>query len=219
MSSHVVARLHCVLMAFCVAALLPACGERPSAESKEDKAAPTAAAGSAISVTSAPARKRDLPIELEATGAVVPVTSVDVKPQLTSVITAVHMREGQFVNKGDLLFTLDTRTDEANVARLRAQMARDEAALADAQRQLRRSRELLDQKFVSQGAVDTNQSQVDAQTALVASDRAAVEAARVPLAYGRVVAPSAGRVGAITVYPGTAVQANQTTLVTITQLD
>ena len=129
------------------------------------------------------------------------------------------MREGQFVNKGDLLFTLDTRTDEANVARLRAQMARDEAALADAQRQLTRSRELLEQKFVSQGAVDTNQSQVDAQTALVASDRAAVEAARVSLAYGRVVAPSAGRVGAITVYPGTAVQANQTTLVTITQLD
>ena len=129
------------------------------------------------------------------------------------------MREGQFVNKGDLLFTLDTRTDEANVARLRAQMARDEAALADARRQLTRSRELLEQKFVSQGAVDTNQSQVDAQTALVASDRAAVEAARVSLAYGRVVAPSAGRVGAVTVYPGTAVQANQTTLVTITQLD
>ncbi|HJW52677.1 MAG TPA: efflux RND transporter periplasmic adaptor subunit [Burkholderiaceae bacterium] len=206
------------LIALLGAALLTACGESPQAETKATKAGATAAAG-AISVTSAPALRRDLPIQLEGTGAVVPVTSVDVKPQLTTVVTAVHVREGQFVNKGDLLFTLDTRTDEANVARLRAQMARDQASLADAQRQLARSRDLLAQKFVSQGAVDTNQSQVDAQAALVESDRAAVDSARVSLAYGRVSAPSAGRVGAVTVYPGTAVQANQTTLVTITQLD
>ena len=207
------------LMVLFVAALLTACGEAPQAETKATKAGATAAAGPAISVTSTPARRRDLPIQLEATGAVVPVTSVEVKPQLTSVVTAVHVREGQFVNKGDLLFTLDTRSDEANVARLRAQMARDQASLVDAQRQLTRSRDLLAQKFISQGAVDTNQSQVDAQAALVESDRAAVDAARVSLAYGRVAAPSAGRVGAVTVYPGTAVQANQTTLVTITQLD
>ena len=206
-------------MALFAAALLTACGDSPPAETKAAKAGVSAAAGPAISVTSAPALRRDLPIQLEATGAVVPVTSVDVKPQLTSVVTAVHVREGQFVNKGDLLFTLDTRTDEANVARLRAQMARDQASLVDAQRQLTRSRDLLAQKFVSQGAVDTNQSQVDAQAALVESDRSAVDAARVSLAYGRIAAPSAGRVGGVTVYPGTAVQANQTTLVTITQLD
>ena len=71
-------------MALFVAALLTACGEAPPAETKAAKAGATAAAGSAISVTSAPARRRDLPIQLEATGAVVPVTSVDVKPQLTS---------------------------------------------------------------------------------------------------------------------------------------
>jgi RND family efflux transporter MFP subunit len=213
-------RLPFALIAFLVAALLlTACGDSPPAETKAAKAGPTAAADSAISVTATPARRHDLPIQLEATGAVVPVTSIDVKPQVTSVVTAVHVREGQFVAKGDPLFTLDTRADEANVARLRAQMARDDAALADAKRQLTRSRELLEQKFVSQGAVDTNQSQVDAQAALVASDRAAIDAARVSLAYGRIAAPSAGRVGAVTVYPGTAVQANQTTLVTITQLD
>src|SRR4030095_1879641 len=150
---------------------------------------------------------------------VVPVNSVDVKPQLTTVITAVHVKEGQSVKRADLLFTLDTRSDEANVARLRAQMVRDEASLADAQRQLTRSRELLEQKFISQGAVDTNQSQVDAHAALVASDKAATDAARVSVAYGRVTAPSAGRAGAVNVYSGTAVQANQTSLVTITQLD
>jgi RND family efflux transporter MFP subunit len=135
------------------------------------------------------------------------------------VVTHVHVREGQFVRQGELLFTLDSRSDEANVAKLRAQQAKDEAALADARRQLARSRELLAQNFVSQGAVDSNQTLVDSAAAVVAADRAAIDAARVTLAYARVTAPSSGRVGAVVVYPGTAVQANQTSLVTITQLD
>jgi RND family efflux transporter MFP subunit len=211
-------RKHVWMAAACSCALLLACSDGAS-PSKADAAKAGKSALPAISVTATTALQRDLPVQLEATGAVVPVTSVDVKPQLTAVVTGVHVREGQFVNKGDLLFTLDTRADEANVARLRAQMQRDEASLADAQRQLARSRELLEQKFISQGAVDTAQSQVDAQAALVASDKAAIDAARVNLAYGRVTAPSAGRVGMVSIYPGTAVQANQTTLVTVTQLD
>lgn len=203
--------------------LITGCGDKPGAAVGADASKKTgteaAVAGPAISVTTVIARQRDMPVELEATGTVVPVTSVEVRPQVTSSIISVHVREGQFVKAGDLLFTLDSRTDEANVARLRAQMAKDQASLADAQRQLTRSRELLEQKFISQGAVDTNQSLVDSQAALVAADRAAIDAARVALAYGRVTAPSAGRVGAVVVYPGTSVQANQTTLVTITQLD
>ena len=88
-----------------------------------------------------------------------------------------------------------------SVSTVRAQMARDEAALADAQRQLARSRELLAQNFVSQGALDANQT-------LVASDRAALDAARIALAFARVLAPGAGRVGAIAVFPGGAVTAS-----------
>jgi RND family efflux transporter MFP subunit len=131
----------------------------------------------------------------------------------------VHFKEGQFVRKGELLFTLDSRTDEANVAKAQAQLARDKATLADAQRQLERSKQLLAQGFISQSAVDTSQSLVDAQTALIISDQAAINSARVPLSYARITATSAGRAGAIAVFPGSAVQANQTTLVTLTQLD
>jgi RND family efflux transporter MFP subunit len=160
-----------------------------------------------------------MPVLLTATGTVTSLASVDVRPQVNSVISKVHIREGQFVKAGDLLFTLDSRADEANVAKAQAQVARDEAALADARRQLTRSRELLAQDFISQGAVDAIQAQVDAQAALVASDRAAVAGARVGLSYARVTAPSAGRAGIISVYPGSSVQANLTTLVTITQLD
>ena len=179
----------------------------------------TTASAPPVGVTTVRAQQRDLPVLVTATGTVAPMSSVEIRPQATSVITKVHIREGQFVRAGDLLFTLDARTDEANVARARAQLAKDEAGMADAQRQLTRSRELLAQNFVSQGALDANQAQVESQAALMAADRAALDAARVALSNARVAAPSGGRVGAIAVYPGSSVQANQTTLVTITQLD
>jgi len=208
-----------------VAATLSACnkGSGPAGEAPAASGAASGPSGAAsappVGVTTVTAAKRDLAVELTATGTVTPLSSVDMRPQLTSVVSKVHIREGQFVKAGELLFTLDSRTDEAKVAQAQAQVARDQAALADAQRQLTRSRELLAQNFISQGAVDANQATVDAQTALVASDRAALAAARVALGYARVTAPSAGRAGTINVYPGSAVQANTTTLVTVTQLD
>jgi RND family efflux transporter MFP subunit len=93
------------------------------------------------------------------------------------------------------------------------------ASLADAQRQLTRSRELLAQNFISQGAVDTNQSVVDSQQAVVTADRAAIDAAVVNVSYNRIVAPAAGRAGQINVFVGSTVQPGGTALVTITQLD
>jgi RND family efflux transporter MFP subunit len=185
---------------------------------KTDVAAPSSATPP-VTVSTVRAQKQDLAVLLTATGTVTPLTSVDVKPQVSSVVTKVHIREGQFVKAGELLFTLDARTDEANVAKARAQLARDKAALADAQRQLVRAQQLLSQNFISQGALDTNQAQVESQQAAVAADQAAIDAARVALSYARVAAPNAGRAGAINVFPGSAVQANLTTLVTITQLD
>jgi len=182
-------------------------------------AASAASGGPAVSVSTVRAEKRDYPVMLEATGTVTALNSVDVKPQVSSVVTKVHIREGQFVKAGEPLFTLDARADEANVSKARAQMEKDLAGLADAQRQLTRSRELLAQNFVSQGAVDTNQALVDAQKAAVNADRAAVEAAKVGLSFSRIVTPSAGRAGAISVFPGSTVQPSSPPLVTITQLD
>lgn len=195
---------------------------------KGDAAAPAAPGSPApavaaplapVTVTTVRAQVRDLPVLLTATGTVTPLTSVDVRAQVTSVVTKVHIREGQFVKAGELLFTLDSRTDEANVAKARAQLARDQAALADAQRQLARAQQLFSQNFISQGALDTNQAQVDAQVAAVAADQAAIDAARVALSYARVTAPNSGRAGAINVFAGSAVQATLTPLVSITQLD
>ncbi len=207
---------HPILSALCAAALLSACSGK--SEAPTSPGAPSAATAPAVSITTLRAQQRDMPVVIKATGTVAPLSSVDVRAQVTSVITKVHFREGQFVRAGDLLFTLDARADEANVAKARAQLARDQASLADAQRQLARSQQLLAQGFISQGAIDTNQALVDSQTALLASDKAAIDAARVPLSYARITAPSAGRAGAVSVFVGSAVQANQTPLVTITQL-
>src|SRR5438876_9817943 len=182
-------------------------------------AASAASGGPAVSVSTVRAEKRDYPVMLEATGTVTALNSVDVKPQVSSVVTRVHIREGQFVKAGEPLFTLDARADEANVSKAQAQLQKDLASLADAQRQLTRSQELFAQNFISQGAVDTNQALVDSQKAVVASDRAAIEAARVGLSFSRIVAPSAGRAGAIGIFPGSSVQPGGAPLVTITQLD
>ena len=183
-------------------------------------AAPQAAASAApVSVSLVRAERRDMPVVLEATGTVSALTSVDVKPQMASVVTQVHVKEGQFVRRGDLLFTLDSRSDQANLGKAQAQLQKDLAALADAQRQFTRSQELFAQNFISQGAVDTNRALVESQQAVVAADRAAIDAARVALSYARIAAPSGGRVGQIPVVAGSYVQPGGAALVTITQLD
>lgn len=184
--------------------------------------APAAGASSAsppVTVSTVKAVAKDFPVVLKATGTVTPITSVDVKAQVTSVVAKVHIQEGQFVKAGELMFTLDSRTDEANLAKARAQLAKDNASLADAKRQFARTQELFRQSFISQGAVDTAQAQIDALAATVAADQAAIDAAKVALSFDRISAPNSGRAGQVPVSTGSVVQANVTTLVTITQLD
>ncbi|CAM5795900.1 efflux RND transporter periplasmic adaptor subunit [Rhizobacter fulvus] len=210
--------------ALVLAAVLAGCSKEsapPAAAASGAAPASGAAtgAGAPVSVSSVRAVAKNVDVMLEATGMISALNSVDIRPQVSSVITQVNIREGQFVKAGQLLFTLDARTDEVNLAKAKAQLARDQAALGDAQRQLARSRELLAQGFISQGAVDTNQTQVDTQQAVVTADKAAIQAALVGLSYNRIVAPAAGRAGAINVYAGSTVQPAGAALVTITQLD
>ncbi len=182
-------------------------------------AAAAAASAPPVSVSVVRAQRRDVSVQVDATGTVSALATVDIKPQIASVVTAVHVKEGQFVTRGQPLFTLDGRADAANQARAEAQLLRDQAALADAQRQLARAQELLAQRFVSQGAVDTAQASVDGQRAAVAADRAAIDAAKVTVSYSRITAPSSGRVGQINVFAGSSVSPSGATMVSITQLD
>ncbi|HEY5580603.1 MAG TPA: efflux RND transporter periplasmic adaptor subunit [Rhodoferax sp.] len=189
------------------------------AASSSAPAKPSAAALPAVTITTVRAQQRDLPVLYSATGTVMALASVDIKSQVTSVVSKIHIQDGQFVKAGELLFTLDSRTDEANLAKARAQLAKDNALRADAQRQLTRAQQLYSQNFISQGAVDTAQAQLDSMAASVVADQAAIEAARVAVSYAHISAPNAGRAGAVNLSQGSVVQANLTSLVTITQLD
>lgn len=174
--------------------------------------------GAVALVTLAAAQRQDVPVTVQVNGSVVSLNSVDLRPQVTNTVREVHVKEGQFVKEGQLLFTLDDRPDQANLAKARAQQQRDEATLADLQRQYRRSQELVAQNFIAKAAADATLSQLEAQRAAVAADRAAVQSAQVALGYATLRAPIAGRIGAVNIYPGTLVQPSLS-LVTITQLD
>ncbi|GAB3268633.1 efflux RND transporter periplasmic adaptor subunit [Chitinimonas naiadis] len=177
-------------------------------------------AGRPTVVTLVESKQQDVPVRYEAQGTVTALNYVELRPQVASTIREVHLKEGQDVRKGQLLFTLDGRNDVTKVEQSSADLAQAEAQLADAERSLIRARELLRQNFVSQSAVDTAQSTAESFRASVAAKKAALGSAKVGLSYQTLSAPFAGRAGAIDVHPGSLVQPGSTApLLTLTQLD
>lgn len=170
-------------------------------------------------VTTFKVEQRDFPLVVDSTGTTVASSIVDIRPQVTNVVAKVHIKEGQKVRAGDILFTLDDRADKANYEKAKA-------SADDAQRQYERAQELLRQQFVAQGAVDT--AQANAQSA-----QAVARAALATLSYDTIRSPITGRAGIINVFPGALVQPGNTVsttttattttaqgaMVTITQLD
>ena len=170
-------------------------------------------------VTVVPLKVEDVPVRLDLNGSVASLKTVEVRAQTSNLIKKIHVKEGQFVKQGELLFSLDDRADRANLERLKAQLARDQALVADYLRQFKRAQELRAQNFIAASAVDTSQAQYEAQLALVKADEAAVQAAQVTLDFDSIVAPQSGRLGGINVFAGSLVQPSGAALVTITQLD
>ena len=172
----------------------------------------------AIPVVTALIERSDVPIMLTANGTVSAQQTVAVRPQLSAMIRSVHVREGQFVQSGERLFTLDARTEDANVSRTEGLLAKSRAELRNAERNLERQRELFEQHFISQAALDVAQNQVDSLRAQLAVDQATVQANRIARGFSEIKGPIAGRMGAITVHQGSLVQPNDA-LVNITQID
>lgn len=173
----------------------------------------------ATPVVTAKAESRDVPVRIIANGTVTALQSVELRSQVTSTVREVHIREGQNVRAGELLFSLDARADDANIRKAEAQVAKDRADLATATRSFERQRELFAQKFISQAALDTAQNQVDTLKGQLAVDQAALEAVRVARGYTEIRASFAGRTGAIGVRAGSLVQPASAVLVTVSQID
>lgn len=161
----------------------------------------------------------DIPLDLAAQGHVVALNSVDVRPQVSAAITGVHFREGDDVRAGQLLFTLDDSDARAQLAKAEAQAAMVAAQLADARRDRQRARALMASHFIAPSAVDSASSKADALLAQWQAAQADAASARTALAHTRIVAPIAGKAGAVTVHPGSLAQAGAggAPLVTIAQ--
>src|SRR5205085_1032693 len=147
------------------------------------------------------------------------IQNVEVKPRATGFLQAVHFRDGQYVEKGQLLFTIDARPSQAALAQSQAQLARAQATLANARTELARSRALASQRAASTEEVEQRQAAVRTGEADVAAARAAIRAQQLNVGFTRVVAPISGQVSERRVDPGNSVTADQTVLTTIVSTD
>lgn len=192
----------------------------PSAAATSE-AATAGKQSAALSVGTITALLQEVPVTVEASGTVAALKLVDLRAQTTSTVKEVLIKDGQNLQRGQLLFRFDDRADRANVEKARAQVVRDRATLADFERQFQRAQDLRAQNFVAQSAVDSVLANLDAQRALLQADNAALQAAQVALSYNEVRSPLSGRAGLINVVAGSLVQANATTLplVSIAQIN
>ncbi|MEO8767561.1 MAG: efflux RND transporter periplasmic adaptor subunit [Nitrosospira sp.] len=171
-----------------------------------------------VHVVTAVVKQGNISVRLTANGTISPQQTVAVRPQLSAVIRSVHIKEGQFVQRGERLFTLDARTEDANLSRTEGQLAKSRADLRNAERNFKRQRDLFQQRFISEAALEVAQNQVESLRGQLTVDEATVRATRVARGFSEIVAPISGRTGAISVYQGSLVQSDEA-LVNITQID
>jgi len=183
--------------------------------------APGGGAGGAapVPVTTATVVKKEMPIEIRVIGAAEAYSTVAIRSQITGQLISVNFREGDEVQRGQVLFEIDRRPLEAALLQAQANLERDQAQAANAAGQSKRLQELVERGIAPREQADTSRTAVAALNATVEADKAAVENARVQLQYATITAPIAGRTGALMVHEGNLVRANDATpLVTINQV-
>jgi RND family efflux transporter MFP subunit len=166
------------------------------------------------------AQVRDLPLKLDAQGHLVALAQVDVRPQAAGIIRAIHFKEGDEVQAGQLMFTIDATDVAAQLARAQANAAQIKAQLDEAQRDLVRTQQLAKSRFYSTSAVDTSTSKAEALQAQYKAALADVDNTRVLVDHTRITAPMTGRTGALSAHLGSLAQPGATAaLVNVVQVD
>lgn len=150
--------------------------------------------GGPVSVTTTVVEKKEVPLIIEATGTIVSNSIVDIRPMVTNTVAKIHVKDGQEVKEGELLFTLDDRNDRANYERLKA-------LADDSQKQYLRAKELVAKNFISKAGLETS-------LANARSTQAAARSAEVQLSFDSIRSPISGRAGIVNVFPGSLVQAS-----------
>src|SRR6266404_190786 len=155
-----------------------------------------------VSVELAKAERKSMPVDVDAIGMETPISSVALKSRLETTILAVHFEDGAKVNEGDLLFTLDSRQNDAQIEQAEGVLAKDEAQLEGAQRDLRRYNNLVGKDATTQVNVDNARTQSYILTGTIKADQAALDNLKVQKSYTTIRAPFSGRISAANVKVG-----------------
>lgn len=175
--------------------------------------------GGPTPVGTARVEKGDVPIVLNALGTVTPLATVTVKTQISGQLIEVAFKEGQLVRKGDFLAQIDPRPYQVALAQAEGQLAKDLAALKNAETDLARYRTLVAQNSIARQTLDTQAALVQQARGTVQADQALVDVQKLNLTYCRIVAPIGGRVGLRQVDAGNYVQTSDPNgIVVITQM-
>jgi multidrug efflux system membrane fusion protein len=172
----------------------------------------------AVPVTAVAAKVQDVPVDLHGLGTVQAFNRVEIKAQVTGMLVAIPVQEGQEVHQGDIVAQIDPRPFQAALDQVTAQRAEDAAQLQSAQLDLQRYQHLAKSSFAPMQQVDDQQATVNKLIAALQADAAAIETAKINLGYCTIRAPINGRVSFHQTDVGNLIEvANQTGIVSITQ--
>lgn len=192
-------------------------------ENADAKATPTASAPPAATVDVASVVTQTITDWQEYSGRLEAIDQVDVRPQVSGKLIAVHFKDGSLVNKGDLLFTIDPRPFEAELNRAKAQLASAEAQVTYSSANLGRNQRLIQSNAIAHQELDQAENEARSANANLQAAKAAVETARLNLEYTRITAPVSGRISRAEVTVGNVVSAGNgaqvlTSLVSVSRL-
>jgi membrane fusion protein, multidrug efflux system len=177
------------------------------------------AGGGPVPVVTTHAVSKAVPVTIPAVGTAEPLATVQIRAQVTGQLSKIHFTEGQEVQKGAALFSLDARPFEAALQQAQAVLARDTAQTKNAQSQRVRYEDLFKRGLIPRDQYETQMATAAALESTLEADQAAIENAKLNLQYTRIIAPISGRTGALNVHEGDLVRANDTTpLVIINQV-
>src|SRR5579862_7543686 len=183
----------------------------------KQQAAPATRAPASVSVGKV--TQKTMPVEVLAVGNVEAISTVAIRAQVPGEVQKVHFKEGDFVTKGQVLFTIDPRPYEAALAQAKAALARDKATGTYNRAQAQRYKTLFDQGVIPAEQVDSFTSAADASDAVVNADEAAVKTAELNLEFCTIVSPLDGRTGTVMVKAGNLVKVADVPIVVINQVN